>query len=66
MERVYRDGADVLNLSIGEALNSWPDSPVARAASRLVDKGIVVVVGGRQRPRPRPLQRDARRASGSA
>ena len=43
LERVYRDGADVLNLSIGEALNSWPDSPLARAASRLADKGIVVI-----------------------
>jgi subtilisin family serine protease len=43
LERVYRDGADVLNLSIGESLNTWPDSPTARAASRLVDKGIVVV-----------------------
>ena len=43
LERVYRDGADVLNLSIGEALNAWPGSPLAKASSRLVDKGIVVV-----------------------
>jgi minor extracellular serine protease Vpr len=43
MERVYRDGADVLNMSIGEQRNAWPQGPVAEAASRLVRKGIVVV-----------------------
>jgi minor extracellular serine protease Vpr len=43
MERIYRDGADVLNMSISEDLNSWPESPAAQAASRLVRKGIVVV-----------------------
>ena len=43
MERVYRDGADVLNMSIGEQRNGWPQGPVAQAASRLVRKGIVVV-----------------------
>jgi subtilisin family serine protease len=43
LERAYRDGADVVNMSIGEHLVGWPGSPVARAASRLVDKGIVVV-----------------------
>jgi subtilisin family serine protease len=43
MERVYRDGADVLNMSIGENRNGWPQGPVAHAASRLVRHGIVVV-----------------------
>jgi minor extracellular serine protease Vpr len=43
MERAYRDGADVLNMSIGENRNGWPQAPVAEAASRLVRKGIVVV-----------------------
>src|SRR4029079_5823428 len=43
MERIYRDGADVVNISIGEDRSSWPQSPTAQAASRLVDKGIVVV-----------------------
>jgi minor extracellular serine protease Vpr len=43
MERVYRDGADVLNMSIGEDLSGWPQSPTAQAAARLVRKGIVVV-----------------------
>jgi minor extracellular serine protease Vpr len=45
MERIYRDGADVLNMSIAEDLSSWPQSPTARASSRLVAKGIVVVAG---------------------
>jgi subtilisin family serine protease len=45
MERIYRDGADVLNLSITEVRSSWPDSPTAKAASRLVEKGVVVVAG---------------------
>ncbi len=29
MERAYRDGADVLNMSIGESRNAWPQAPVA-------------------------------------
>lgn len=45
MERIYRDGADVLNMSITETLNSWPGSPTAKAATRLVQKGVVVVAG---------------------
>ncbi len=43
MERAYHDGADVLNMSIGESRNAWPQGPVAEAASRLVRKGVVVV-----------------------
>jgi minor extracellular serine protease Vpr len=46
MERVYRDGADVVNLSIGESLSGWPQAPTAQAASRLVRNGIVVVAAG--------------------
>jgi minor extracellular serine protease Vpr len=42
MEMVLDDGADVLNMSIGSALQ-WPQSPTARAASRLVRHGVVVV-----------------------
>ena len=45
MERIYRDGADVLNMSITETLSSWPQAPTAQAASRLVKKGMVVVAG---------------------
>jgi hypothetical protein len=35
LERIYRDGADVLNMSIGADLNSWPGTPVAQASLRL-------------------------------
>jgi subtilisin family serine protease len=45
MERVYRDGADVLNLSITDDLSGWPQAPTAQAASRLVRRGVVVVAG---------------------
>ena len=42
MERALRDGMDVLNMSIGSAYQ-WPQYPTAVAASRLVDRGMVVV-----------------------
>jgi minor extracellular serine protease Vpr len=45
MERIYRDGADVLNMSIAEDLSGWPQAPTAQAATRLADKGVVVVAG---------------------
>jgi len=42
MERALADGMDVLNMSIGSSFQ-WPQYPTAVAASRLVDKGMVVV-----------------------
>jgi minor extracellular serine protease Vpr len=42
MERARRDHADVVNMSIGLALQ-WPQYPTARAADRLVRHGVVVV-----------------------
>jgi minor extracellular serine protease Vpr len=42
MEMALADGMDVLNMSIGSPFD-WPQSPTAMAASRLVDKGMVVV-----------------------
>lgn len=42
MERALRDGMDVLNMSIGSSFQ-WPQYPTAVAASRLVDRGMVVV-----------------------
>ena len=42
LERIYADGADVVNISIGSAFQ-WPQYPTAQAADRLVQKGIVVV-----------------------
>ncbi|TMI72440.1 MAG: peptidase S8 [Bacillati bacterium ANGP1] len=42
MERILADGADVLNISVGEPFE-WPQYPTAQAADRLVNKRIVVV-----------------------
>jgi subtilisin family serine protease len=42
MERAYNDKMQVLNMSIGSPYD-WPQSPTAVAASRLVEKGMVVV-----------------------
>ncbi len=43
MERVLRDNMDVLNMSIGDANNNWPDTPTAKAATRLAERGVKVV-----------------------
>jgi minor extracellular serine protease Vpr len=42
MERALFDGMDILNMSIGASFQ-WPQYPTAVAASRLVNKGMVVV-----------------------
>jgi minor extracellular serine protease Vpr len=42
MERALADGMHVLNMSIGAAFQ-WPQYPTARAADRLVNKGMTVV-----------------------
>jgi subtilisin family serine protease len=42
MERALADGMQVLNMSIGSSFQ-WPQYPTAQAASRLVNKGMVVV-----------------------
>jgi subtilisin family serine protease len=42
MERALDDGMNVINISIGSAFQ-WPDYPTAKAADRLVKKGMVVV-----------------------
>lgn len=42
MERALADDMDVLNMSIGSSYQ-WPQYPTAQAASRLVNKGMVVV-----------------------
>jgi subtilisin family serine protease len=42
MEAALADGMHVLNMSIGSAFQ-WPQYPTAVAASRLVNKGMVVV-----------------------
>jgi minor extracellular serine protease Vpr len=46
MEQIGKDGADVLNMSIGSAF-TWPQYPTAQAADRLVQKkGVIVVASG--------------------
>jgi subtilisin family serine protease len=42
MERAYADGMDIINMSLGAAFQ-WPEYPTAKAANRLVRKGMVVV-----------------------
>lgn len=42
MERALADHMDVLNMSIGSGFQ-WPQYPTAQAATRLVNKGMVVV-----------------------
>ncbi|MBA3487321.1 MAG: S8 family serine peptidase, partial [Lysobacter sp.] len=42
MERAQADGMHVLNMSIGSTYQ-WPQYPTAQAATRLVNKGMVVV-----------------------
>jgi len=42
MEMALDDGADVLNISIGSALQ-WPQYPTAKSADNLVRHGVVVV-----------------------
>lgn len=43
MEKALGDGAQVVNMSIGAAFQTWPQYPTAQASDRLVNKGVVVV-----------------------
>ena len=42
MERAAADGMDVVNMSLGADLASWPNYPTAAAADAMADSGIVV------------------------
>ena len=44
LERAYKDGAQVVNMSIGDDYASWPEEPTAVASDELVSKGVVVAV----------------------
>jgi subtilisin family serine protease len=43
LERAYKDGAQVVNMSIGDDYASWPEEPTAQTSDELVKKGVVVV-----------------------
>lgn len=42
MERAYADGMDIVNMSLGSRAQ-WPEYPTAAAATRLANKGVIVV-----------------------
>ncbi len=42
LEKAYKDGMDVVNMSLGAAFQ-WPQYPTAVVSNRLVRKGVVVV-----------------------
>ncbi|HHW82870.1 MAG TPA: S8 family serine peptidase [Actinomycetales bacterium] len=44
MEMAYEDGMDIINMSLGASLQTWPSYPTALMADRLVEAGVVVVV----------------------
>jgi minor extracellular serine protease Vpr len=43
LERAFDDGAQVVNMSLGDAFNNFASSPDAQATQTLVDHGVVVV-----------------------
>jgi hypothetical protein len=43
MERAFADGAQIVNMSIGAVLVTFPEYPTALVAHSLVDRGVVVV-----------------------
>jgi subtilisin family serine protease len=43
MERAYKEGAQVINMSLGSAFQSWAQVPEAQVVDTLVSKGVVVV-----------------------
>jgi minor extracellular serine protease Vpr len=44
MEQAYKDGMQVVNMSLGSAFSGWAQSVDARAASRMVKAGIVMSI----------------------
>ena len=43
--RAYRDGVDIINLSLGTR-TGFSQDPLSLVANRIAEKGIVVVVSG--------------------
>lgn len=46
MERAQKDGMQVVNMSLGSAFDNWRETPLAKAADRMVKKGVVMVASG--------------------
>jgi len=44
LERAYKDGAQVVNMSLGDDFNSWPEDPLSQTSDMLESKGIVVAI----------------------
>jgi minor extracellular serine protease Vpr len=43
MERALADNMQVINMSLGDAFNNWPQAVLAQAGDRLVNRGVVLV-----------------------
>jgi minor extracellular serine protease Vpr len=43
LEQAFADGMNVVNMSLGDAFNSWPQAPLAQASDTLLQNGVVVV-----------------------
>ncbi|GAA5501235.1 hypothetical protein Dxin01_00967 [Deinococcus xinjiangensis] len=43
MERSVADGMQVVNMSLGSAFDNWEATPLAKAGSRMIKKGVVLV-----------------------
>ena len=43
LERAFADGMNIVNMSLGDAFNSWPQTPLAQASDTLLKNGVVVV-----------------------
>jgi minor extracellular serine protease Vpr len=43
LQQAYADGMQVVNMSLGDAFNNWPQAPLAQASDTLVNHGVVVV-----------------------
>ncbi|KAK3320325.1 peptidase S8/S53 domain-containing protein [Cercophora scortea] len=50
-KQAYRDGADIISMSVAADGAGFTDSPISRLAERLVDSGLIIVVAAGSRGR---------------
>lgn len=43
MEHAYKDGMDVINMSLGNG-PGWPEHPLAQAANRIAELGVLAAI----------------------